>query len=305
MEVKTILKTKKRLKGQAAITDAIILLLIAAFSSTLIFSFVGEWGNDQDSVLRSAYVLNYMQSVVKAMYYVDASTLENIGNDGLDVYGKEFTGNPSSPFVASDEYDLDDADFGCRVLENYPGTLRVTDLLKRDLGDSVPSDLAAAFSSSPPTGLPYLDDKFGEAKVPGRTAMRCVMKELMKPFAFSGYRYYSEVLYPRDTTLSSDGTPVSFKGPEITNSRDPAIAGIELGDDKIKRVVEGASQTYPGCHAVGQSGYDVIAVSSPFQVLFSHTETSDSNPTGVLTSTFVPYTIRLCIWKANPTKELE
>jgi len=78
----------KKLRAQAAIIDALILLLVSIAASMLIFNFVGTWGEDQDQVLRSAYVLNYMQSVSKALYYVDSSTLSEIKSDGLDVYEK-------------------------------------------------------------------------------------------------------------------------------------------------------------------------------------------------------------------------
>ena len=285
-----------RKRSQAAITDAIILLLVATFSVSLIFDFVGNWGNDQDTVLRSAYVLNYMQSVVKTMYYVDASTLSNIDSNGITVYKYAlaeggFSGDSDTP----PEYDLD---VQCKKLEKYPGTLRVTDLLKRDLGDSDPGD------EDPQRAiLPLMDDKFGSrgsnpAEVPGRTAMRCAMKELMKPFAFSGYKYYFEVLLAAKTgSIDPVGDPqgalVSYVGPEITNSRNPRIVGLQHGDTLSEKRLENGSK--PGCDAVRGEHYEVLTVSSPFQVLYTDTSDADAG----LQSKFVKYKTRICIWKSN------
>ncbi|MFH1056205.1 MAG: hypothetical protein V1717_00155 [Candidatus Micrarchaeota archaeon] len=249
------MKRLKKKRSQAAISDAIILLLVTSFSAALIFNFIGTWGNDQDSVLRSSYVLNYMQSVSKAAYHVDASTLQNIGPGGIDVY----------------------SDLDCSQLKDYPGTLRVTDLLKRDLGDSNPGSGLPGESV-----LPKLDDKFGldenAAVVPGKTAMRCAMKELMKPFAFAGYTYYFEVLSLENPADAQDGDFVPVEGGEITNSKSLGLS---------------TTGTTPGCKGVREAGLDVLTVSSPFQVLYSTT-----NEEGQLDSQFVKYKTRICIWSS-------
>ncbi len=283
MEVKPLHSGRK---SQAAITDAIILLLVATFACTLIFSFVGNWGNDHDAVLRSAYTLNYMQSVSKSMYYIDASTLQRIESDGLDVYayplvdsgnGIAFDKSGDPQYAA---YNLASPDAGCPSLAKYSGTLRVTDLLKRDLADSNPKDAVNP-------ALPQLDDKFGDtAVVPGRTAMRCAVKELMKPFAFSGYKYYFEVLN-LENPHGQEGDYVSYYGPEISNSNDSKIIGIERGGGQAKKTKSGET---PGCKAVQNAGYDVLSVASPFQVLYSQS-TGNS-----LDMQFVKYKARICIW---------
>lgn len=293
MEVRRL--HSKRRRSQAAITDAIILLLVTTFASVLVFSFIGTWGNDHDAVLRSAYVLNYMQSVSKSMYYIDASTLNGIGSDGLYVY--KYALKDSGNGIAFDtvnspkEYDLGDSNKGCPYLAYYPGTLRVTDLLKRDLADDNPQDNSQGVSDH----LPKLDDKFGDAAVPGRTAMRCAVKELMKPFSFSGYKYYFEVLSlesPHDS--EGEGDYVSYYGPEITNSNDSKIVGVhvDLAQPKRTRIPNGGSDI-PGCKAVLRTGYDVLSVSSPFQVLYSKSS-ADS-----LDVRFVKYKTRICIWRSK------
>ena len=270
------MKKIERKKSQAAITDAIILLLITTFSVGLMFGFVGNWGNDQDTVLRSGYVLNYMQSVVKAMYYVDVQPLQNIRSDGIAVYTSALKADGS--LASNAEYNLDDSQFGCAILKDYPGTLRVTDLLKRDLGEADASQ----------GQLPKFDDKFGTAAVPGRTAMRCALKELMKPFAFSGYKYYLEVLNLENPS-DPEGDPIPIVGPEITNSKNPKIVGI-LGTNP-KKTADGNT---PGCKAaLDLRQFNVITVSSPFQVLYSET-TGDQ-----LKSTFLKFKTRVCIWPAK------
>lgn len=282
-----VMPLRSRKRSQAAITDAIILLLVASFSSALIFSFVGSWGSDHDAVLRSAYVLNYMQSVSKSMYYIDASTLQNVGSNGLYVY--KYALKEAGDKIEFDtlnsptEYDLDNRDKGCPYLAGYPGTLRVTDLLKRDLADDNPQDGEGH--------LPKLDDKFGDAAVPGRTAMRCAVKELMKPFSFSGYKYYFEVLNlenPHDP--EGEGDYVSYLGPEVSNSNDSRVIGLNRGLDQPKRTKSG---DIPGCKAVLRAGYDVLSVSSPFQVLYSK---SSENSLDVR---FVKYKTRICIWRSR------
>ncbi|MEM4255335.1 MAG: hypothetical protein QXR53_03330 [Candidatus Norongarragalinales archaeon] len=278
------------MKSQAAITDAIILLLVSIFSSVLIFNFVGTWGEDQDQVLRSAYVLNYMQSVSKALYYVDASTLTGVGSDGIDVYKKALT---QSGFETNAKYDLDDSDDGCAQLQDYPGTLRVTDLMKRDLADSDPT-LAVGGA------MPKLDDSFGTppggARVPGRTAVRCALKELMKPFSFSGYKYYFEAILSQDAPGIAGGTPqgiVHYIGPEITNSKDLNVVGVETAGGYSNKAQNGAASEVPGCFSALRSGYQILAVSSPFQVLYSDTSG------GSLDSKFIKYKTRICIWQSK------
>ena len=64
-------------RGQASLFDGITFLLLATLASTLMFVQSNSYGVEESKVLRSAYVLNYMQSVVKAMYYLDASTLQD------------------------------------------------------------------------------------------------------------------------------------------------------------------------------------------------------------------------------------
>ena len=273
----------KKLRAQAAIIDALILLLVSIAASMLIFNFVGTWGEDQDQVLRSAYVLNYMQSVSKALYYVDSSTLSEIKSDELDVYEKALT---ATGFETNPQYDLSSPDYGCNQLKDYPGTLRVTDLMKRDLADS-----------DPEVGVkPTLDDQFGNARVPGRTAVRCALKELMKPFAFSGYKYYFEAILSQDAGSISGGTPealVHYFGPEITNSKDAEIVGVETSSGSTIKQTNGKGTVVPGCFSAVDKGLQILAVSSPFQVLYSDTSG------GTLDSKFIKYKTRICIWQSR------
>ena len=277
----------KKLRAQAAIIDALILLLVSIAASMLIFNFVGTWGEDQDQVLRSAYVLNYMQSVSKALYYVDSSTLSEIKSDGLDVYEKALT---ATGFETNPQYDLSSPDYGCNQLKEYPGTLRVTDLMKRDLADSNPIPIGGE--------MPKLDDKFGNAQVPGRTAVRCALKELMKPFAFSGYKYYFEAILSQQPeasgiTAGESTALVHYVGPEITNSKDTEIVGVETSSGSTIKQTNGKGTVVPGCFSAVDKGLQILAVSSPFQVLYSDTSG------GTLDSKFIKYKTRICIWQSR------
>ncbi|MFQ5406278.1 MAG: hypothetical protein ACE5DI_03930, partial [Candidatus Micrarchaeia archaeon] len=92
--------------GQAAIFDGITFLLLAAFSVSMLYVFLTDYGASQDKTIRNAHSLNYMENAFKAIYYVDADTL------------KEETNPPDV----------------CFELSNWKG-VSITDVLKKDLRD--------------------------------------------------------------------------------------------------------------------------------------------------------------------------
>jgi hypothetical protein len=206
---------------------------------------------------------------MKAMYYVDASTLSKITSEEINIYNGNF-----QPTGATDSSDpnywnsLDDPDTGCKLLEKYSGSISVTDLLKRDLGEN------------PPTQTVSLNDKYGNAKVPGKTAMRCAMKELMKPFAYAGYRYYVEARDPQGTVCTPMGgtaeCSIPVEGAQITNSRNVTDVLASGG----------------GCDAASKTSSQLLSVSSPFRVLKTHEEPS----TNTFVSEIADYKIRICVW---------
>jgi len=162
--------------------------------------------------------------------------------------------------------------------------------MKRDLADSNPIPIGGE--------MPKLDDKFGNAQVPGRTAVRCALKELMKPFAFSGYKYYFEAILSQQPeasgiTAGESTALVHYVGPEITNSKDTEIVGVETSSGSTIKQTNGKGTVVPGCFSAVDKGLQILAVSSPFQVLYSDTSG------GTLDSKFIKYKTRICIWQSR------
>ncbi|MBI4360560.1 hypothetical protein HY572_02180 [Candidatus Micrarchaeota archaeon] len=240
-------RMKKR-RGQAALFDGITFLLLASLSAAMIFGFVGTFGVQQDRVMRSAYVLNYMQSVVKASYYVDASTLTRVAEDvnsGNPVYG-----------------DLRSPTEGCRALSDYKGSFTVSDLLKRDLSEKTPEKLDDAFDGTPVMGV---------------TAMHCALKELMKPFAFSGFSYGFDVLRS-GLAVQTEAKPGSRPFRRLVTN-EPAFLNSGVGQTGVCLSAQNP-----------QISSDVLAVRVPFKVVY--VDGSQEPPARELRE----YELALCIW---------
>ncbi|MBI5224476.1 hypothetical protein HY989_01250 [Candidatus Micrarchaeota archaeon] len=182
----------KKIRGQASFFDGLMFLFIVIFSVSLVFITLNSYASAQDKVLRTAYLANYLESSAKMVYYLDVSTLQNVKSYCKD---KEVsTDSPTSVYCKTD-YDLD-----CSILNKYKGRISVADLVKKDLDSS--------------DGSGIFDDKYGTSEQFGRTSARCAMKEVMKPFTLSGYRYITEfgeastasdkIIYPPDKKYVSD-----------------------------------------------------------------------------------------------------
>ncbi|GEM_PF-1044603 len=267
-------KTSRR-RAQAAIFDGITLLLLASISSALIFSFVGTYGAQQDRVLRSAYILNYMQSVVKASYYVDASTLSFVNNVeyGLDARGIERKNNLEIYL------DLAESKTGCKALEKYSGSFSVSELLKRDLAENIPK----------------LDDQFDTTDALGITAYKCAVKELMKPFWYSGFYYGFDVI-DLDT---ADGNAVQVASKSVVTPSGKRYESIRHITDyppfltAVNAVSQGGvcATITNGRTADGRElSPDVVTVQVPFKVVYVNSAATP--PERKLRS----YALALCIW---------
>ncbi len=239
----------RRTRAQAALFDGITFLMLASISAALIFSFVGSYGTSQDRVLRSAYVLNYMQSVVKASYYVDASTLSRVDDSEVDLRGVTYR----LPIYA----DLRDSTKGCPALSAYAGSNTVSDLLKRDLADVPPA------GTDPDSYAPNLDDQFDQAPVMGITAMQCAFKELMKPFSFSGYYYGFDVFKGDNPVPVTQSTLVS---------QYPYIRRITNFEPFLKQDVGTGSV----CETAKTVSQNVVSVRVPFKVVYIQPPASSS-----------------------------
>lgn len=65
------------MKGQAALFDGIFFLIIVMGAVGMLFQFVYSYGQSQDNALRSAYILDFTQSFMKSIYYVDVGSVKS------------------------------------------------------------------------------------------------------------------------------------------------------------------------------------------------------------------------------------
>jgi len=280
VEVKTIVfdrnvkrgkkkEEKREMRGQAAIYDGITFLLLVSFSSGLVYVFVATYGQTEDSALKASYQLNYLQSVAKTFYYLDASELKNVGKSA----------DADIPPYNSVTPKMTEPKEGCEKLEDYKYSL--ADLLKRDLAD--PTN---------PNELPILDDRFGSIEALGRQGARCAMKELMKPLVYSGYEYAVDVINPREQGANNfiDVKPGSAR---ITNN-------LELSNSERLPKNELLKGDYDNgqCVWVQKQGIPVLSMAAPFRILLP--QTSNNQQTGQQTR---DYELRFCIWfkRTTPT----
>ncbi|MCX6767548.1 MAG: hypothetical protein NTY90_02340 [Candidatus Micrarchaeota archaeon] len=222
-------------KGQAALFDGIMFLLITTMSVGMMYSAMVTYGESQDRVMRSAHVINYMQSIMKSIYFMDASTLGGV--------------HVPAPQAAN----LD-----CRNLSKWKGTISVADLVKKDLADPTANSL---------------DDKFGSADAPGKTALWCLMSEVMKPFTQAGYKYAAEVLDEQfyQTYRDSQSFVITDSAEVQSNMGDAFPRGGQLGL----------------CDSVSNNFKEAITVAAPFRILV---EDQNGNPVTK------QYLMRVCVW---------
>lgn len=132
----TFTKENTSSRGQAAIFDGITFLLLVSASVALMFAFLGEYGTAEAKVLRSSHTLNYVQSIGKTIYYLDASLLAN-AEDCNEL--QAFTSNSVADLIKRDISDSSfDDRFGESEEANSPGktALRcgLNELMKPVLG---------------------------------------------------------------------------------------------------------------------------------------------------------------------------
>lgn len=261
----------KERKGQPALFDGIAFLLICSFTSSIVYVAVSNYGDQENQAMNSAHALNYMQTVMKSMYYIDASQLSRV-ND-VKAYPPDSNGVSHIDPVY--------VDLKCRQLSQYSGEVSVADLLKNDLND--PNEV-------------NLDDMYGNAPSPGLTAMRCTMKELMKPFVLAGYDYMMEVLPTNCGKSPCD--PVQI--PKNSEGWLDKITDVWNGTIRTDRDVNG-NQIVGGCDYVQENFHNTFAVSAPFRTINLKTITNPGGPKYIQTS--ANYVLRICIWPSREKRD--
>ncbi|MFH0971247.1 MAG: hypothetical protein V1835_01640 [Candidatus Micrarchaeota archaeon] len=247
-----------RYRAQASFFDGIMFMLIVVFSVSLVFVNLNTYAVAQDKVMRTAYLSNYLQSVAKVAYFLDVSTLKDVRGYCADAEFSKGAGSfycrEANGVNLGTKYNMD-----CDSLKEYKGHISVADLVKKDID---PSDDSG-----------YFDDKFGDSRQMGRTALRCAMKEIMKPFSFSGYRYITEVA---EASTSSDN---------VRYAADEKYAS----DFMFTNTFQNSAPAYPyrndfGCEKVNSD--QLLVIRTPFKILMMEDGQFQAEP----------YVLRTCLW---------
>ena len=302
-------------RGQAAIFDGIMFMLIASISVTMVYSFLSSYGVAQDNVLLSSYQIAYLDSVGKAIYYIDAPALAQAAPAGSQItnfqdadYCKLHPSQCSANNgVGQPYYDLgNNGQLNCSLLAQYPEQT-VADLLKKDLGDApgindpvvdenticldnrYGVDTACTTPGSPPvpSSLPV---------VPGKLALRCALVELMTPFHSAGYRYFADFL--------KETTPGGVPGTVPQQNPNPGGSGGPDGWQRITDSYVADANAYSSCEDVANKYGDDTALTpvppgTTLSVDLLSTSTPFRIPRGETIDTFFAQTMRICVWKSQ------
>lgn len=249
-------------RGQASFFDGIMFMLIVMVSVSLMFVSINNYSTAQDKVLRTAYFSNYLQSTAKMLYYLDVSSLQQVQSYCKD---QNFHGNapPNTGYYCKAAYDMD-----CSGLKNYKGHISVADLLKKDLD----------YTDNPGNSRTNLDDRYGTSIQLGRTALRCAMKEVMKPFTFSGYRYITE---PAEASTEDDA---------VIYAEGQKFASDFMFSPKYQLLTVEEQKQFD-CKMVSTLKYSdqLLVIRTPFKLLTMQNDAFSS--TG--------YVLRTCLWPSN------
>jgi hypothetical protein len=175
-------------------------------SIAIIFVSLSGYGNLQNSIIDKAHITSYLQDSIKAMYYLDASTLSTFSCRDEPYYCNQ----PDECRIDSSKCNM-----GCEELETWTG-ISVAELLKRDLRD---------YDGTVGTGL---DDKYGPAPAPGKLAARCAFMKILEPFSSGGYTYIVDFKKVKGTT-----NQVPQTGKWITNNVEVTSCDTEMGQNKL------------------------------------------------------------------------
>lgn len=256
---------KISVRGQAAIFDGIMFLMLVSISVALMFNFVGAYGQAQNKVLRSSHLLNYVHSIGKSLYFVDVSTVASVDlNNPNGAIPAKSLGQGVSEL---------DPTYTCEKLAGYKSN-SVAELMKRDLSDG------------------FFDNKYGndedQGNTPGRLALRCAAAELMKPITSAGFDFNIDLLPPGGNGNGRPPTSIRPIDPDdkaVSNVNDvPELSQFLLGDAPT------------GCDGIASKlrGKQLLAVTFPFSVF-------NENDDAEIRADKLQYTVRICVWPSEKT----
>ncbi len=310
-------------RSQAALFDGIMFLLFASFSIAMLYVFLNEYGKAQDEALRSGFILAYVQDVGKAIFFINVKSLKDAGNvadarvrqeickwdpdSGIAFSSTCYFARPGFPY--SDLQDIAgtrEAE-GCAALGSFEQAT-VADLLKRDLGDGdAEEDACLDDRFGNPFGSGTLPNGFCERhddvrwlqvpRLPGKLALRCALKELMKPLETAGYKYFADLQGERTSGAGGrDVTIVPIKQ-ECFGPACPSDATRGTGF-RVTNHWKATEQNWQSCEqavsrdplelASGAKTDNILSVKIPFRVT-----------KGTTLEEILALTLRICIWPSS------
>lgn len=253
-------------KGQAAIFDGIMFLMLVSISVALMFNFVGGYGQAQSKVLRSSNLLNYVHSIGKSLYFVDVESVSHVNLDNPNELP-----NPNNQGLGAS---TKNPTYTCSILKNYKSN-SIAELMKRDLSDG-------KFDNT--YGIPGSDD----GNTPGRLALRCAAAELMKPVTSAGFDYNIDIIAPGAQNVGG--------GPTVTNinENDPDDRTASNINDVPPLNKFMTVEPILGCDGIAATlkGKQLLAITFPFSV-FNEADNEEQR------AEKLQYTVRICVWPSE------
>lgn len=294
----------------------------------MVYSAISSYGVAQESIMVSSYRLEYIQSVVKAIYHIDSNSLYDVaGKNSSEVYfndsdycnsaGPSNSAGPkcsSKTGVGEPYFDLANSPvLNCTLLENYPHQT-VAQLIKRDLEDisgasqfllnaennicldnymginpSCPGNQA----QTPTNQQSSQNSNSNLPLVPGKLALRCALFELMKPFHSEGVRYFADIVREVNPLPVLQPFPPNSGWQRVTDSY-VADIGTGLVNNPIPfNSCEDVQNKYDSVvfsnnPKLSNSQINILTVAIPFRVPYSDQ-----------VNEFYSETLRICIWNSQ------
>ncbi len=292
-------------RGQAAIYDGIMFLLLAATAITFVFYILSGYGVAEDNTMRSAYQLAYIQDAGKAIFFINAKGLAHTVDSPATVAEANWVDpdagvapSAAAPWLGRPYYDLQKTGVypGCAVLDNY-ALSTVSDLLKKDLGDYTNPKSGCATAVSPPdpqghtftmytAGCVCFDNYYG--RVSGASS-QCAWRNagsVPDPKALSKVPYVPGKL-ALQCAMMQVMKPFQQSGfkyfayPLITETNQPAqqppFSSSDPDSWRVTNHWAADANSWTDCQGAINAGYGVMTIAIPFRVPDNDSVTVDDN----------------------------